>query len=218
MKSEVREYAPETAHTFTLDMPVSFYFGGPDLLIQGVEDVLGGLSGGSSAAVSFTAPQDTPPVPSESRSLRTVPLWTTFTPTAYLSPRLSPPHEKTVFDERPGRIIDMEETLRRFSELRENWDSYGGRAISPDAIAEARRILKAAINLNLPEPWVAPGGDAGIGIQWDTNRAELYIDVVPLEETTYALTPKAENVDEADGVLTMANLFGVLNQLAESAT
>ena len=125
-------------------------------------------------------------------------------------------HERAV-DKRSSRIAQMEETLRRFSELPENWDSYGGHAISPDAIEEARGILVAAIDLNLPEPWVAPGGDAGIGIQWDTDGMELYIDVVPKQQTTYVLAPKAENTVTADGALTTENLVGVLKQLAASA-
>ena len=214
----VCDHAPETAHTLTPDMPVSLYFRETDLLNQRLRDVLGRLKGGSSAAVSFKVPHAARSVSSEDRSFTTMPLWATFTPAAYLLATLSPPQEALVRDELSRRIAVMEETLLRFSELPENWDSYGGRAISPDAIDEARRILRVAINLNLPEPWVAPGGDAGIGIQWDTDRAELYIDVVPEEETTFALTPKAGNVDEADGVLTMDNLVGVLNQFAESAT
>ena len=136
---------------------------------------------------------------------------------AYTVAPLSPPRT-IVLDERSQRTGAMEKMLRSFSELPENWDSYGCSAISLDAINEARRILRAAIILKLPDPWVAPGGDAGIGIQWDTDRAELYIDVIPEEETTYVLTPKAGNVGEADGVLTMGNLSEVLNQLAESAT
>ena len=137
---------------------------------------------------------------------------------AYPVATLSPPQETVVFDERARRIAELEEMLRRFLELPEDWDSYGGLAISPDAIEEARNILTYAIKLDLPEPWVAPGGDAGIGIQWDTERAELYIDVVPNEETTYALTPKANDTDETDGVLTMENLPRILYQIAESAT
>ena len=116
------------------------------------------------------------------------------------------------------QFMEMDGMLARFSDLPENWDSYGGSPISADAIAEARRILTAAIKLRLATPWVAPGGDAGIGIQWDTNRAELYIDIVPGEETTYVLTPKEGDLSEDDGFLTMANLAGVLNRLAESAT
>ena len=120
-------------------------------------------------------------------------------------------------DQMARQLIEMSGMLARSSDLLENWDSYGGSPISADAIAEARRILAAAIKLRLPAPWVAPGGDAGIGIQWDTNRAELYIDIVPGKETTYVLTPKMGNLSEDDGVLTMANLVGVLNRLRESA-
>lgn len=123
-----------------------------------------------------------------------------------------------IADQMSRQFMEMSGMLARFSDLPENWDSYGGSPISADAITEARRILTAAIKLRLPTPWVAPGGDAGIGIQWDTNRAELYIDIVPGEETTYVLTPKEGDLSENDGVLTMANLAGVLNRLAESAT
>ena len=116
---------------------------------------------------------------------------------------------------RSHRIVEMEKKFREFSELPENWDTYGGTLISPEAIDEARHILTTGMDLNLPDPWVAPGGDAGVGIQWDTDRAELYIDIVPKEETTYVLTPKTGNLHEADGVLTSANLSKVLNQFAE---
>ena len=178
----VPNYIPETAYTFTHDMPVSFYFRRIDYLNQASRDILGKLSGAHIVA-AFNLSQET-----------------------------------IVQDERSRRIAEMDDTLRSFSELPENWDSYGGHAISLDAIDEARSILAAAIKLNLPEPWVAPGGDAGIGIQWDTDRAELYIDIVPSDETTYALTPKTGHVGEADGVLTKENLLVVLSQLAESAT
>ena len=123
-----------------------------------------------------------------------------------------------ITDQMSRQFMEMYGMLARFSDLPENWDSYGGSPISASAIAEARRILTVAIKLRLPTPWVAPGGDAGIGIQWDTNRTELYIDIVPGEETTYVLTPKEGDLSEDDGVLTMANLAGVLNRFAESAT
>ena len=42
--------------------------------------------------------------------------------------------------------------------------------------------------LGLPQPWVAPGADGGIGIQWHSEVAELYIDIVPGEPTSYLLT------------------------------
>ena len=127
------------------------------------------------------------------------------------------PNEASALDEQTRRLAEMEELLRKFSELAEDWDSYGGSSISSDIIDEARMILTAGINLNLPPAWAAPGGDGGIGIQWDNDQAELYIDIVPEEETTYFLTAKAGDGIEADGVLTNANLSGVLNKFAESS-
>ena len=156
----------------------------------------------------------------------TEPLWTTFTRAAGVVEAISQfPATKLLekrfqrrLEKRSRRIIDMEEILRRFSELPENWDSYGGRAISLDVIDEASWILRAAINLDLPEPWVAPGGDGSVGIEWDIEGAELYVDVAPKEETTYLLTPKEGNIGETDGALTIKNLFRVLSQFAELAT
>ena len=123
-----------------------------------------------------------------------------------------------VSDQWSRELMELEELLARFSELPENWDSYGGSPISSGAIGEAKRILTAAIHLGLPTPWVAPGGDAGIGIQWDTDKVMLYIDIVPGEETTYVFAPKEAGLNEDDGVLTMENQAEVLNRLAESAT
>ena len=182
-------------------------------------DTAGTISPSPSAAVLIKSLQTTPLGFSESSS-PTIVSPKFFTSVAYHLPTVGQLQTTKLLDrfrlraKRFRQIIDMEEMLREFSELPDNWDSYGGRAVSLDAIEEAKSILRAAINLDLPEPWVAAGGDAGIGIQWDTNGLELYIDVVPGEETTYVLTRKEENFCEADGVLTVENLSRVLTQLA----
>ena len=115
------------------------------------------------------------------------------------------------------QLADTEKLLQKFSELTENWNSYGGSPITPNIIAAARDILYAGINLNLPSAWTAPGGDGGIGIQWDTDTTELYIDIVPRENTTYSLTPKTGDQPGVTGVLTTENLSLVLGKLAPPA-
>lgn len=120
-------------------------------------------------------------------------------------------------DERSRKIAEMEAMLHRFEELPENWNSYGAPAPYPEAIREARWILTTVINRGLPEPWTVPGGDAGVGLQWETTQANLYIDIVPGEETTYALTPKT-GAPEEDGVLTEKSLSEVLRRFAELTT
>ena len=118
---------------------------------------------------------------------------------------------------RVQRIADMEQKLQRFSELPENWNSYGASAPTSAVIEEARKILTAVIDLGLSEPWVAPGGDGSIGLQWETDKAFLYIDIVPGEATTYFHSPKTEGIGESEGTLTPHNLHEVLRRFGESA-
>ena len=84
---------------------------------------------------------------------------------------------------------------------------------SAEVVDEAIQFLATGIIANAPAPWVAPGADGGIGIQWDTEGADLYIDIVPGQETTYALTPKTGT--PSDGALTIANLVEVLSHVVE---
>ena len=126
-------------------------------------------------------------------------------------------HPRAVSDERDSRIAEMEKMFHRFEALPEDWDSYGAPVPYPEAIDKARQILTVVIDLNLPDPWTAPGGDAGIGLQWETANVDLYIDIVPGEKTTYALTPKTGD-SEDDGVLTEQNLAEVLRRFAALTT
>ena len=83
---------------------------------------------------------------------------------------------------------------------------------STEVIEMALGFLAVGVIVNAPTPWVAPGADGGIGIQWDTEADDLYIDIVPGEQTTYALTPKSGT--PSDGVLTISNLVEVLSHVA----
>ena len=121
-------------------------------------------------------------------------------------------------DKRSYDIESVEESLRRIADLSPNWDSYNAPRIVSDVIDEAKSILLCVVALGLPQPWVAPGADGGIGIQWDTKVAELYIDIVPGEPTSYLLTLDVGSSEEAetDAPLTLTNLSRVLTQFTEA--
>lgn len=117
------------------------------------------------------------------------------------------------------RIGEMEGKLGRFAALEQGWDSYGAPPIDVGAIEEAREIWTALIERSLPDPWAAPGGDAGIGFQWDLKRVKFYIDIVPGEPTAYLLTPlnpDGSKYAEAQekGELNQDNLTEVLGRFA----
>ena len=104
----------------------------------------------------------------------------------------------------------MDQLLRKVLRLPESWDSHEGSKIQETVANEAKTILATAMRLELPMPWTAPGGDGGIGLQWETSNIELYIDIAPGQETTYVLN---EGARTEEGTLTSANTPEVLKQL-----
>ena len=106
--------------------------------------------------------------------------------------------------------------FRQIASLAENWNGYGAPPIEQGCIADAIRIAKIGLAMGLPVPGVAPGGDAGVGIEWETERWELSIDLVPGGQTTYALDRLHPDgtTEESDGAIEdddkMRRIIGLL--------
>ena len=98
---------------------------------------------------------------------------------------------------------NLAERFRQIAGLAENWNGYGAPPIDPGCILDAVRIVKLGLAMGLHAPGIAPGGDAGIGIEWETGRWELSIDLVPGGETTYALDRLHPDgtTEESDGAI-----------------
>ena len=96
---------------------------------------------------------------------------------------------------------ELAERFLQIAGLEENWNGYGAPPIEPACIEDAVRIVKKGLAMGLPAPGVAPGGDAGIGIEWAAGQWELSIDIVPDGDTTYALDKLLPNgaVEESEG-------------------
>lgn len=88
----------------------------------------------------------------------------------------------------PDLPDDLATRFRQIARLEENWNGHGAPPVDPDCIADAIRIIKIGLAMDLPAPDVALGGDGGIRIEWwDPDRWELSIDLVPGGQNTYAL-------------------------------
>lgn len=102
-------------------------------------------------------------------------------------------------------LVDLPEALalrfRQISGLPDNWDSYGAPPVDEDALKDSAYIVKLGVEMSLPLPAVAPGSDAGIGIEWETDAGELYIDIAPGSDTTYALSTYGPESEEQEGIL-----------------
>jgi hypothetical protein len=81
-----------------------------------------------------------------------------------------------------GRIEDIKgarQTLRDLAELRDNWDGYGGFAISAKANEMARNFLneiEAAPN-SLPVPEISPTPSGTISFEWEIQDTNVYIEI-----------------------------------------
>ena len=60
--------------------------------------------------------------------------------------------------------------------LRENWDSYGARRITPQAANLAIEILQSIVQNSTPEPSLVPSPDGHIQAEWHVMGKELEVE------------------------------------------
>lgn len=123
----------------------------------------------------------------------------------------SKPDPVEVFSHIPPQL---EALFRKIEELPEDWNSYGAARISPWSIAEARRIINEGMGLGLPAPAVSPASGASVSIEWQTDNADLVIDVDPQQGITYLMVNRASGV-EIEGELNAGNRSEVLRKVMD---
>jgi hypothetical protein len=63
----------------------------------------------------------------------------------------------------------------RVQSLPENWDSYGGKRIGFDVVAQSLSILGLIMDSASPAPFVVPLGDGGLQLEWHRNQQDLEV-------------------------------------------
>ena len=105
----------------------------------------------------------------------------------------------------------LEGLFREIEGLPENWNSYGAARISSWSIVEARKIVNEGMGLGLLAPAVSPASGGSVGIEWQTDNAELVIDVDPQQGVTYLVVERASGA-EIEGELNADNQSEVLRK------
>ena len=72
---------------------------------------------------------------------------------------------------------EVEAALRRFLELPEGWDSYGGKPLRHETGMFALQVLSGVMSESMPSPFVVPISTGGVQFEWHQNNLdiELYI-------------------------------------------
>ena len=98
-----------------------------------------------------------------------------------------------------------EKRFEELRQLRDNWDSYGGRRISDAAIEKGRAILAAMTAAGCSEQFfVAPTHNGGIEIEWELPSKELVLEIPPNgQPLTYLLVEKTITGEEHEAEKTI---------------
>jgi hypothetical protein len=79
----------------------------------------------------------------------------------------------------PQASSGLERALKDLEDFSfDDWDGEGARAISPDLIREAARLLSLLPD-DVSEPEVAPASDGSICLEWDSAAGSLWLDIGP---------------------------------------
>lgn len=76
--------------------------------------------------------------------------------------------------------------IKTFSQLRENWDSYGAEPPSKAALQNALSFVKTLDRQRLPVFFTAPGPNGEVLVELKTNHKSVEITFEPDESASYA--------------------------------
>jgi hypothetical protein len=111
--------------------------------------------------------------------------------------------------EEPTWLLPALESLTETGSLRDNWNSYGARAVSPYSVVFAIRLLAMVMTETMPAPAFVPTRDGGMQLEWHTKGVDLEIFVSP------AGRYRASSEDLQSGVEWAGDVTSNLEPIAE---
>lgn len=85
----------------------------------------------------------------------------------------------TSLDEANLWLRAAQRKITELTQLPENWDGYGSRALQSAAIEQAANLLACLARLDLPRPQIVPVPGGGIQLEFQQAGRELEIEVLP---------------------------------------
>jgi len=79
----------------------------------------------------------------------------------------------------PTWLKEIYDRISGLAALKENWDSYGGLPVAPQAISMIRVVLSNLDIEDMPRPHVAAIPDGGVGLHWRVADRDLEVEVEP---------------------------------------
>lgn len=99
--------------------------------------------------------------------------------------------------------------VAELSRLPENWDTYGSTSIQSPAIEMALKILFLVDRQGVAVPQIFPVSGGGIQLEWQSERRELEIEILPNGMLEYLIVDEQMNMQE--GALPAHEEFNIYN-------
>jgi hypothetical protein len=106
---------------------------------------------------------------------------------------------------------DAIETVRRLSQLPDDWDSYGSGPLEPAAVEAAANALGTASRSGLPAPFVGPVSGGGLQFEWTLRDHEVELEVLPDGTLRYLIVPRSDA--EEEGRIPESDLRGLFDRV-----
>jgi hypothetical protein len=87
----------------------------------------------------------------------------------------------------PQLLRQMFDRLTKLAELPENWDGYGSPRLQPSAMETASDLLVMLSHLRMPMPHFAPVSGGGLQLEWQRDKKELELEILPSGEVSFLI-------------------------------
>ena len=93
---------------------------------------------------------------------------------------------------------EIEAQIAKLSKLRDNWDGYGSPPVTDVAVAMARKLAKALLELKAPVPQVCPVSGGGLGWTLEVCGRRLELEILPSGGLEYLTVNSNEPIGDRE--------------------
>lgn len=111
-------------------------------------------------------------------------------------------------------LKDSQDELHKLRELPENWDSYASPRIKDVSVKTTADLLIALAKFEMPKPQIFPVSGGGLQLEWQRNKRELEIEVLPDGSIEYLKV--FEDGEMIEGSIDKANVWQLVKWFREN--
>lgn len=116
----------------------------------------------------------------------------------------------------PPAVSHVAEKVKEFLTLQDNWDSYGARKTSPDALVAAVRWASELFQEETPIPDTFPVPNGNVQIEWSCYDLEIEIEIESITKCSVFFEDLRTNESwEEDFSYDIGKLVAIISELNE---